>query len=51
MIAALFEKVWQRAVPLNRPDGTTNASSMSGHDRRLLGLLPAVPPTPSSHER
>lgn len=39
MIAALFEAVWARAVPLNRSGPADGGASMSPLDRQLLGLL------------
>jgi predicted transcriptional regulator/DNA-binding CsgD family transcriptional regulator len=36
---ALFEAVWDRAVPLNRAEARNGEASLSHRDRQLLGLL------------
>lgn len=36
---ALFEAVWDRAVPLNRAESRTGEAQLSHRDRQLLGLL------------
>lgn len=39
VVAGLFEEVWARAVPLNRPDGNRSAPPTSNLERQLLGML------------
>ncbi|MGH3446117.1 MAG: helix-turn-helix transcriptional regulator [Nocardioidaceae bacterium] len=39
VVAALFEKVWEDAVSLNRPEPTESQPVESNRDRQLLGLL------------